>query len=71
VPPVHPEFGPALFDYDRHQWVYPYAQKERQQVQREQPRKIVHEISIQKDFEVPKPKTETFATQTTLKSKEL
>ena len=50
VPPVpnsHPEFGPALFDYDRHQWVYPYAEKWKMQAPREEPRRVVHEIGIQ------------------------
>ena len=49
MPPIHPEFGPALFDYDRHQWVYPYADRQREVKQ--EPRTLTHEISIQKDFE--------------------
>ena len=26
VPPVHPIYGPAVYDYQAGQWTYPYAQ---------------------------------------------
>lgn len=25
VPPVHPMYGPAVYDYNANQWTYPYA----------------------------------------------
>jgi len=25
MPPVHPQFGPAVFDYNYYCWTYPYA----------------------------------------------
>ena len=25
VPPVHPLYGPAVYDYNQHIWTYPYA----------------------------------------------
>jgi hypothetical protein len=25
MPPIHPVYGPAVFDYNFHCWTYPYA----------------------------------------------
>lgn len=26
MPPIHPQYGPAVFDYQYFCWTYPYAQ---------------------------------------------
>ena len=76
---MHPQYGPAVFDYNYGCWTYPYAewyggQDDQQQYSgdeedaldaKEPSRPERHEISIQKDFDVePKPEVNIMATQT-------
>lgn len=68
-PPIHPEYGPPVYDPYFKCWTYPYAQNIPKRVPKEKPpspaKPETHEMEVQADYQPePKPPVNEIPTQT-------
>jgi hypothetical protein len=67
MPPIHPVYGPGVFDYQNNCWTFPYAKWYNPQLQSEihiEPSSEEEEEEVMEEVEEPKPELAESGMQT-------